>query len=68
VSVGDSVECGQMLGLVGSSGRSATPHLHFTVVDAEGTRVDPFAGPWSQPDSLWTNQDGPSGLPAAACQ
>lgn len=68
VSVGQRVDCGQMLGLVGSSGISATPHLHFTAVDAGGDKIDPFAGPWSQPDSLWVEQDGPDGLPAATCQ
>lgn len=68
VSVGEQVACGDILGLVGSSGRSATPHLHFTVVDSGGDKVDPFAGPWSQLDSLWLEQDGAGGLPAASCQ
>lgn len=68
VSVGDQVECGDVLGLVGSSGRSSTPHLHFTVVDADGVKVDPFAGPWSQLDSMWVLQEGPDGLPGASCQ
>jgi murein DD-endopeptidase MepM/ murein hydrolase activator NlpD len=29
VKVGDTVEVGQELGLIGSSGNSTTPHLHF---------------------------------------
>ncbi len=32
VTVGSRVECGQVLGIVGSSGRSAAPHLHFDVL------------------------------------
>jgi len=68
VSVGDLVACGQPLGLVGSSGISSTPHLHFQVEDASGAWIDPYAGPESQPESLWVAQDGPFGVPAAWCE
>jgi murein DD-endopeptidase MepM/ murein hydrolase activator NlpD len=33
VKVGDRVKRGQVLGLVGNSGNSDQPHLHFQVVD-----------------------------------
>jgi hypothetical protein len=42
VRVGDRVEAGQQLGLVGLSGRTEFPHLHFSVFH-NGKLVDPFA-------------------------
>jgi hypothetical protein len=42
VRVGDSVEVGARLGLVGSSGISSGPHLHFEV-RLRGAAVDPLA-------------------------
>jgi hypothetical protein len=30
--------------------------------------VDPFAGPSSQSESHWVEQDGADGLPGAICQ
>jgi len=42
--VGESVASGEQLGLVGSSGNSSTPHLHFELYDRDGKLVDPFAG------------------------
>ncbi len=68
VAPGQAVTCGQALGLVGSSGFSSTPHLHFQVETATGVPVDPYAGPASQPGSLWVVQDGPYGIPAAWCE
>jgi murein DD-endopeptidase MepM/ murein hydrolase activator NlpD len=43
--VGARVAEGEYLGLVGSSGNSSGPHLHFELYDAGRRLVDPFAGP-----------------------
>ena len=40
VTVGDHVDVGAMVGLVGSTGRSTGPHLHYEVRRA-GTAIDP---------------------------
>jgi hypothetical protein len=53
---GQRVDCGEELGLVGSSGYSSSPHLHFEVIDRRSGRWDPFAGPESQTFSLWVYQ------------
>lgn len=42
VSAGDSLQTGQILGSVGSTGRSTGPHLHFEV-SRNGERIDPEA-------------------------
>jgi murein DD-endopeptidase MepM/ murein hydrolase activator NlpD len=42
VKVGDRVAAGARLGLVGSSGISSGPHLHFEV-RVRGAAVDPLA-------------------------
>ena len=65
VKVGDHVTCGQPLGLVGSSGRSSMPHLHFQVEDAHGAILDPYV---VGEGSLWMQQDGGDGLPGALCE
>jgi hypothetical protein len=54
VARGQTVARGERLGLVGSSGRSNWPHLHFEVFG--GTTVDPFAGDCSTGTSLWESQ------------
>ena len=67
VEVGQQVRCGDVLGLVGSSGNSSTPHLHFEV-RLQGEAVDPYAGPYSQPESWWAEQgDDIEELPLGGC-
>lgn len=55
-AVGDSVQEGEYLGKVGSSGSSTAPHLHFEVYFNGNQLTDPFNGSCSQPGSLWKNQ------------
>ena len=42
VRCGQHVDVGERIGLVGSSGYSDGPHLHFELRDEEGRAVDPF--------------------------
>jgi len=42
--LGEWVLAGEFLGVMGSSGDSTGPHLHFELYDASGALVDPFAG------------------------
>ena len=65
VSVGDEVICGQAMALIGSSGYSSAPHLHFEIEDASGQIWDPYQGPSSQPFSLWTQEGRP--FPSLRC-
>lgn len=55
VASGDRVERGELLGLVGSSGKSNWPHLHFEV-RLDGARVDPFGGACGPDRGLWAAQ------------
>jgi murein DD-endopeptidase MepM/ murein hydrolase activator NlpD len=42
--VGATVEQGEFLGFIGSSGNSTGPHLHFEVYNADLDLIDPYAG------------------------
>ena len=55
-AVGQRVQEGEYLGLVGSSGSSTEPHLHFELRDEGGAVVDPFAGQCGASTSLWKHQ------------
>lgn len=55
-TAGDPIERGERLGLIGSSGSSTTPHLHFELHDAADQVLDPFTGPCHQLPSLWVEQ------------
>ncbi|MCA9491008.1 MAG: M23 family metallopeptidase [Myxococcales bacterium] len=67
VEVGDEVRCGDVLGIVGSSGNSSMPHLHFEVHTPDGDSFDPYAGPYSQEESFWYEQGPAEGLPGSGC-
>src|SRR5215470_6747779 len=56
--MGDSVAAGEFLGVMGSSGDSTGPHVHFEVHDSAGNVIDPFAGPCnpSTAQSWWADQ------------
>lgn len=56
--VGDRVEAGEYLGLVGSSGISTAPHLHFELryQTVTGAIIDPYEGICGQGETLWRHQ------------
>lgn len=71
IARGTRVECGDLIGSSGHSGRSTGPHLHFEVrsgVSGEASyfsasTVDPWGGACgSQPETLWIG-----GSPSASC-
>ncbi len=56
VHVGDSVNTGQKIAEVGSSGDATDPHLHFELWYDSLYLVDPFGGNCGNPDSKWLNE------------
>ena len=56
--VGETVEKGEYLGVVASSGCSTNAHLHFEVYDGSGDLVDPYAGSCNSlnTESWWADQ------------
>jgi murein DD-endopeptidase MepM/ murein hydrolase activator NlpD len=53
-AIGERVETGEYLGMVGSSGNSTAPHLHFELRDANNQVVDPRHGQCNASPDLWT--------------
>ncbi|HEX8013504.1 MAG TPA: peptidoglycan DD-metalloendopeptidase family protein [Casimicrobiaceae bacterium] len=56
--VGEWVLPGEFLGVMGSSGDSTGPHLHFELYDNNGQLIDPFAGACNNfnAESWWAEQ------------
>lgn len=55
VNLGQRVEPGDVLGVVGSSGCSTQPHVHLEIIDQQGNVVDPFVeGLWRNPPPYQT--------------
>ncbi|MCK9463981.1 MAG: M23 family metallopeptidase [Proteobacteria bacterium] len=69
VEEGDVIACGDPIGLMGSSGNSTGPHLHFEINSADySVRYDPFAGDCSDAaESMWASQGAYDALPAISC-
>ena len=55
-AVGASIAAGEVLGLVGSSGISKGPHLHFELSNALGQTIDPHTGQCNAVFSRWAEQ------------
>ena len=57
--VGQTVEVGEFLGIMGSSGNSTGPHLHFEVHDKNNKLIDPYVGSCNNTTdrSWWVNQE-----------
>ena len=77
VNLNQQVTRGQKLGLVGSSGLSSFPHLHFQVErrkkNKDGswgawTAVDPYKGKYTQNYSYWCKQNGAYQFPSSSCK
>lgn len=57
-SVGQTVQAGEYLGIVGSSGSSTAAHLHFETYDRNHQLIEPYAGTCNNMNSQswWQNQ------------
>jgi len=57
-NIGDTVVKGEYLGVIGSSGNSSGPHLHFEVYNSSGSLIDPYSGACNLGilNSLWIDQ------------
>lgn len=57
-NIGQTISKGEYLGVVGSSGNSDKPHLHFEIRLSDGTLIDPFIGPDNNTTTIswWNNQ------------
>lgn len=51
--IGDPIDRGEYIGVVGSSGTSTGPHLHFELQDEMGNIIDPYVGDCNQIDSSY---------------
>jgi murein DD-endopeptidase MepM/ murein hydrolase activator NlpD len=57
---GAAVDQGEYLGILGSSGYSGYPHLHFEVYDPSENLIDPFFGPDNHMNSAsWWKEQPP---------
>ncbi len=52
VATGQAVKAGDVIGLVGQSGRAEFPHIHLSVF-RDGKRIDPFATGDASAPQLW---------------
>lgn len=57
--IGDSVSQGEFLGVIGSSGSSTAPHLHFETYTSTNQLIDPSIGPCNNLnfDTWWNSQN-----------
>lgn len=69
VRKGDNVKAGDVIGAVGSTGRSKKPHLHFEVIQ-DGLPIDPMpviaAEPMPAPDPVAAPKPAPAKTPEPA--